>query len=133
MRAVLRLEVIGDNYLQYKKLVDQGKAPQPYLKQYIKLLRYGRKHFRPWVARLTGLDEKYGFRREFVHSSRDYSHANSIGSRGIFEYWALPPGIYEVNECLKLGHARRYFVRVEGTEIIEIGKEEVLECLRNDT
>ena len=31
---------------------------------------------RPWVARITGTDPKYGLKREFVNSVRDYSGAN---------------------------------------------------------
>jgi hypothetical protein len=130
MRAVLRLEVIGDNYLQHQKLINQGKAQWPQnLREMVKVIRYGQRRFRPWVARLRGLDEKYGFAREFVVGMRDYSLANSIGSRGVYEYFALEDGIYEVNECVKLGHSRRYFIRVESTQIIEISREEVEECL----
>lgn len=129
MRAVLKLEMIGDNYLQHLKLVEQGKAPQPCLKRYIRLLKYGQRKFRPWVARLRGLDEKYRFAREFIVGMRDYSLANSIGSRGVFEYFALANGLYEINECIKLGCARRYFIRAENTTITEISREEVEQCL----
>lgn len=129
MRAVLKLEIIGDNYLQRRKLIEAGKAPRPHLKEWIRILRYGRKQFRPWVARITGFHNKYGFTREFIVGMRDYSDANSIGSRGVYEYFALEPGLYEVNECVKLGLARRYFIRVENTEITEISRKEVLQCL----
>jgi hypothetical protein len=129
MMAVLKLEIIGDNYLQHLKLIEQGKVPQPHLKKYIRLLKYGRKKFRPWVACLRGLDEKYGFAREFIVGMRDYSQANSIGSRGVFEYFALGNGLYEVNECVRLGRARRYFIKVEDLEITEITREEVEEWL----
>lgn len=129
MTAVLKLEIIGDNYLQHLKLVEQGEALQPHLREYIQLLKYGQKKFRPWVARLHGLDEKYGFAREFVVGMRDYTFANAIGSRGIYEYFALEDGLYEVNECIKLGYARRYFIRVENAEITEISHEEVERCL----
>lgn len=131
MRAVLRLELIGDNYIQHKKLVDSGQAPQPHIKKLIRLWRYGRKSLRPWVARITGRDA-HGYVREFVHSSRDYSEANSIGSKGIYEYYALKPGIYEFNECIALGQARRYFIRVERAKITEITREDV-EAWLNDT
>lgn len=134
MRAVLKLEIIGDNYLQHKRLVDQGKAKEPWkIRDIIDLARYGRKSLRPWVARLHGLDDKFGFAREFITGMRDYSLANSIGSRGVFEYFALSDGLYEVNESVKLGQSRRYFIRVEDAQITEINKEEVLECLKSAT
>lgn len=31
---------------------------------------------------------------------------------GFYEYFALGPGTYEVNECVKLGVVRRYCIRV---------------------
>ena len=133
MRAVVRLEIVGDNYLQHLKLVEQGKAPQPHLRKYIQLLKYGRKKLRPWVARLRGLDERYGFAREFIVGMRDYGLANSLGSRGVFEYFALESGLYEINECIKLGRARRYFIRVKDTAITEISREEVEQCLKSAT
>jgi len=129
MRAVLKLEIVGDNYLQRKKLIETGRAPCPHIKEWIRILRYGRKQFRPWVARITGFHNQYGFVREFVTGMRDYTHANSIGSRGIYEYFALSPGIYEVNECVKLGKNRRYFIRVQDATITEIDRDEVLQCL----
>lgn len=132
MRAILKLEIIGDNYLQHLRLVEQEKAPQPRLREYIKLLKYGQKKFRPWVARIVGLDPQYGLAREFIVGMRDYSLANSIGSRGVFEYFALSDGIYEVNECIKLGYSRRYFIRVQNTQVVEIIHEEILTWLANE-
>lgn len=121
MKAVLRLECIGDNYIQRTRLIEQGRAQMPHhTRQFIPIIRYGQKRFRVWVARVV--DGK----REFITGMRDYSLANSIGSRGIFEYFALDDGIYEVNECVELGKSRRYFVRVQDTKIEET-------CLTNDT
>lgn len=121
MKAVLRLECIGDNYIQRAHLIGQGKVQMPrHTRQFIPIIRYGQKRFRVWVAKLVDGE------RQFITGMRDYSLANSIGSRGIFEYFALDDGVYEVNECTKLGKSRRYFIRVQNTEIEEI-------CLINDT
>jgi len=120
MRAVIKLELIGDNYQQHRKLIECGDVPTPHIREYVRVLRYGHKKLRPWVARLTGLDEQFGFKREFVHSARDYRDARGIGMRGIYEYFALSGGLYEVNECIKLGAARRYFILVNGEQITEI-------------
>jgi hypothetical protein len=134
MRAVLRLELIGDNYHAYAKLSREGKIRYPRLRDEIDAIRFGQKRFRPWVARITGTDAHFGLARSFSQPvMNDYSQANAIGSRGIFAWYALESGLYEVNECVALGKARRYFIRVEGTEIAEISKDEVLECLKNDT
>jgi hypothetical protein len=115
MRTVLKLECIGDNYIQHARLIEQGKARMPlHTRQFIPIIRYGQKRFRVWVAKIVD------GQREFVTGMRDYSLANSIGSRGVFEYFALDNGIYEVNECIELGKARRYFIQVKDTAIEEI-------------
>lgn len=121
MKAVLQLECIGDNYIQRARLIRQGKAQMPReVRQFVPIIKYGQKRFCVWVARQV--DGK----RKFVTGMRDYSLANSIGSRGIFEYFALDDGVYEVNECMALGKSRRHFIRVQNAEIEEI-------CPINDT
>jgi len=126
MRAVLRLEIIGDNYLQHNRLIEEKRLSCPRaIKEMINVIRYGQPRLRPWVARITGLDDRFRLAREFIIGMRDYSQANSIGSFGIYEYFALPPGIYEVNESIKLGKARRYFIRIQDGKIVEIGVGEV--------
>jgi hypothetical protein len=128
MLAVLALEIIGDNYFAYKRDLANGKAREnPRVERYAEMM--GRDKARPWVARIVGFDKKYGFKREFQRGQRDYSKANSIGSRGVYEYFALKPGIYEVHERLTWKRTRRYFCRVQEAEIIEINREEVEECL----
>jgi hypothetical protein len=81
---------------------------------------------RPWVARITGRDERYGYARQFMDFQRDYSRANSTGSRGVYLCYALPPGVYQVKQFLSWRSCRRYFCRVEpdGT-LSEITQEEV--------
>lgn len=114
MKAVLGLECIGDNYIQHLRLIEQGRAPMPHIKRYIPIIKFGHKKFRVWVARISNN------KREFITGMRDYSLANSIGSRGVFEYFALDDGVYEVNKCTSLGKSRRYFIQVQNTEIVEI-------------
>lgn len=127
---VLALEIIGDNYYAYKRDLANGKAREiPRMERYAEMM--GRDLTRPWVACITGLDSKYGFAREFLHGQRDYGQANSIGSRGVYEYFALDDGLYEVHERLTWRRTRRYFIRVENAEIAEISREEAERCLRN--
>lgn len=111
MRVVLRLECIGDDVV--KLLKQAGKALG------------GKGLTDPWVARITGLDNKFGFCREFVNGEKDYSLANSVGSRGVYLYFALSPGIYEVFEKLAWKQHRRFFIRVENDTYSEISKAEI--------
>jgi len=129
VRAILRLELIADHYFAYRKYHERINP------------RYERDVFRmtqprlqTWVARLSGIDSNGRFEREFVNGMRDYTHANSIGSRGVFIYYPLRSGVYEVNERTGWTKSRYYFIRVtDDGNYTEIGREEVIQCLTNDT
>jgi hypothetical protein len=120
--AVLELEFIGENADAYRRLVDQqAKAAGVDL---------GTKSSCPWVARITGFDATYGLAREFVRGQIDYSRANSKGSRGVYLYFPLKEGVYEVKQHLTWAKNRRYFCRVEGMQITEITRDEVEQWLK---
>lgn len=125
MLAVLELEIIGDNYYASKRAGGEAEAKEA---RYAAIM--GRDKTRPWIARLIGLDPQYGFKREFIKAQqKDYGRANSIGSRGVFLYFVLPSGLYEVHERPTWKRTRRYFIRVEDEKITEIEREEVAQCL----
>lgn len=88
---------------------------------------------RPWVARITGQDRQFGLAREFVKGVWDYTHASGkFGGRGIYIYWALPPGVYEMYRPVSWNERsdERFFFRVDDSgEIQPITRDEVLECL----
>lgn len=131
MRAVLKLEIIGDNYYSYKRTLATGEAQEtPRMERYAEMM--GRDKTRPWVAKIMGTDPKYEFRREFLRGQKDYSLANSVGSRGVYEYFALQDGIYEVHERFSWKGTRRYFICVQDTKITEISCDEVLEWLEKN-
>lgn len=91
------------------------------------------RNLKPWVSRLTGLDENYRFQREFINiSQKDYSRANSKGSRGIYIYYILKDGIYEVKRLVDWKRTRRYFIRVDEDRISEISRAEVIGYLENN-
>lgn len=88
---------------------------------------------RPWVARIVGPDPTWGLRREFMRGVYDYTLARKSGSRGIYVYWMLPPGMYEVYRPVSWKRDERFFIRVtDDGEWHKIGREEVEQCL-NDT
>lgn len=83
----------------------------------------------PWVARLTGFDPVYQFRREFLRGTYDYSRAFKSRRRGVYLYFAVPPGIYDVWEN-HYTRGFRYFARVtDDGDVIKISREEVIACL----
>ncbi len=130
MRAVLKLEFIAENYHAYKRTEKQQEGVHSdAAERYGKYL--GRDVSRPWCARITGPHETYGLAREFVKGQIDYSKANSVGSRGVFIYYALKDGLYEVNERTTWSKVRRYFIHVEDATITEIAREEVMQWVSN--
>ena len=117
MRAILKLEAIGDNFDAYCRTGSRiAKAAGVDL---------GYTSSRPWVAQILGRDEKYTFARKFQRSQTDYSEANSVGSRGVYLFFFLESGVYEVFEHLSWKRSRRYFIRVYEAQITEVSREEV--------
>lgn len=133
MRYVLKLEAIGDGFAAYLRHYEKLERASHFGRREIDAYRFGRKELQPWVARLRGLSKKYDFDREFMQAQRDYTEASSTGNRGIWLYYALRPGIYEINERMSWGRRERYFLRVINDESAErISKEEVLQCFKNE-
>lgn len=120
MRAVIKLEFIAENYHAYKRSATNAHKGTERYGEYL-----GRDQSRPWVARITGRNGRFGFARTFMQGQIDYSQSNSTGSRGVYLYYALPDGIYEVNGRTSWRGVRRYFIMVEGAEYVEIEKKEV--------
>lgn len=129
-RVILKLECIGDDAHQYKKLIRRGDIDPDNTRRLSV-----REHLRSkaWVARLTGLDDRYKFTREFVRGQKDYSQANSIGSRGVYIYYALTPGVYEVNAPMSWSRTDRYFCRIKDGQAIRMTFEETVEWLQRST
>ena len=85
---------------------------------------------KPWVAELTGLDDKYGFARRFLPAYRDYANANSAGSRGIVANYLLQEGhLYEVKSYITWHKIDRYFCIVRGGEVKRLCIQDVLQYL----
>jgi hypothetical protein len=78
----------------------------------------------PWVAEITGRDERYGLERDFLDYRKDYAEASRRGDF-VKRWFVLPPGIYEIHEVLSVRRHRRYFVRSVHGVLTEITREEV--------
>ena len=70
-----------------------------------------RKAERPWVARLTGLDDRYGFAREFLSGERAV-----VNSKRHTYTYTLTPGVYEVNAPTGYNEAERYWLVVDADD-----------------
>lgn len=109
MKSAISLELIGDD----------ANPSRPFI--------------RPWIARITGFDDRYGLARQFLsYQTKDYSRANSVGSRGIYAHYILAPGLYEVSDRVSWKRTHRYFLQVsEDGSKSQISEDEVKRCLQN--
>jgi len=110
MKALLKIELIG--YGRWKKFQN---LPFP------SLLGQMKKYW--WVAKILGYDEKYNYSREFIKGQLDYSESNSKGTRGVYLYYFLDPGIYEVKKPTSWYASDRYFILSEHGKIKKISEE----------
>lgn len=118
----LKLEAIGDHVVYERRMCRRHGVPWAPKRA----IEYAVTP--PWVARLVGLTER-GFAREFVRGRRDYTEATGTGSRGIWVHYLLDDGLYEVNEPVAFGKARRYFLLVQGGAARELTMREAKGCL----
>jgi hypothetical protein len=81
---------------------------------------------RPWVAEIAEWRGGRWYERTFLKGQKDYSEANSAGSRGVYLYYHLREGsVYEVHELLTWRSERRYFCTVSGGRLVEMSADEV--------
>lgn len=115
MKTTLKLEAIGDNTARaiagWKRLLGDE-------------LMGDIKVDRPWVAKLTGLFASGKFQHDFLRGNKDYTDANSKGSRGVYFWFTLESGnYYEVNDLQTWKRTERYFCKVTEEGEIEIVDE----------
>jgi hypothetical protein len=130
MKTILELELIGDDtrtmFKIYKDVLDMGV---PGLFDFV----VGKDPNKAWVAEITGFDAKYKYNRCFLQSKKDYSRANSKGSRGIYAEYVLETGrIYEVKCMATWSRFDRYFCMVTNAgDIVRIEQLEVDQWLKS--
>lgn len=85
---------------------------------------------RPFVARLVKYSRRWKFIREFLDAKRDYTTANSKGSRGIILNYFLDEGeIYEIKEQVSWNRWNHKYVVVTEGQVEEIDEETVTQAI----
>lgn len=85
---------------------------------------------RHWVAEITGLDSKYGFKRKFLSQKKDFSKSNSVGSRGVYANYMLEYGkVFEVSAPKSWRRTDRYFLLAGQVDKV-LSREEVLQWVK---
>jgi len=130
VKASLKIEAIGNNSYQemrlYRLVMNECFPSAGDI-----LLPGMKKNY--WVAKICGVDNKFGYAREFIRGKTDYRNANSKGSRGVYIYYILESdNIYEILQPITWIKSKRWFCQVdENGDIIEIDKESVNQWLKN--
>lgn len=141
MIAMVGIEAIGDDARTRGSLRRNHAVSQRALyasagrirAQMVDAMRYEERP-RAWVARITGLDTRHGLARAFLPFKRDYSEANSLGSRGVFQWYEIPDGwLVEVNAPQSWKHADRYFARSERGRLVRMTRDELVAALAEVT
>lgn len=88
---------------------------------------------KPWVAELTGINEKFGYERTFLPANWDRRHANGTHSRGVELWFILESGhIYQVHVPTSWRNTARYFCTVsDAGEVVRINESLVQQWLKN--
>jgi len=124
MKAALEIELFGDDTRQYcklwKNIMNEGMLG-------LGDVTIGTMPSLSWVAEITGKDQKYKYARKFLKGKKDYSRANSKGSRGIFmEYLLESEHYYEVSAQISWKNIDRYFCTVDNEgNIVRIDEAEL--------
>jgi hypothetical protein len=86
---------------------------------------------RPWIAEITGRDDKFGMARKFIESKLTRKHANGAHTRGVDLWFILESGhLYEVKHSISWTRSERYFCIVtDSGDIQRITKAEVEQWL----
>lgn len=118
----LKLECIGERENRELRLIQMmvGKVAPEHAKQF-----KADTHV-PWVARILGLDAKYGLRREFIRGDKWFGEASANWNRGVYLHYDLDDAIYEVHQLVSWKRSRRYFISVVGELSTAIEKEAVI-------
>ena len=125
VKTVIKLEARGDNMRQRVNFYVRSTNEQvPGLGDY--LFGDGMPSPPCWCAKITGRHADYKWAREFQKGKKDYSQANSAGSRGVYVWYFLEPGIYQTHERISWTRSSRHFLEVtDGGEIKYIDEKDV--------
>lgn len=131
MKAVLKIEAIGDNcdqFIRFNKCMLNDAMPG------LGDLTIGKIPVSYFVAEVVGFSNKYKYKRRFLNAKKDYTHANSVGSRGVYLYYFLESGkIYDIKQPISWRRTLRYFCKVaELGDIENLTEQEVTEWLKKN-
>lgn len=124
MNALIEVECIGKNKIPAKQLAMMRLIERMTGEDWLLPDRWG-----CWeIAK-----DDWGLRtRTPVRGKTSYSRANSVGSRGVYNYYILQEGhYYEVCSPKSWQRTDRYFCTVRSSEVVRLTEDEVDQCLNS--
>ena len=133
MKAILTLELFGEDtreIFRFYRCIFEVCSARNLFDELI-----GMSPRSSWAAEISGPDEMYRLKRNFLRPKLDYSRANGKGSRGVFAEYILESGkIYEVLSRETWQRSRRYFCTVtQDGDIVEIPEDDACHAVGAET
>lgn len=85
----------------------------------------------PSVSKVTSFNRDRGdFNRAAIHGYTDYAQANSTGSRGVYKFYFVEDGLYEIKARVSWKKVEHYFLLVENGQQTRLTFLEAVEWLK---
>jgi len=126
---LLKLECIGDNVRAQTQFYTRNINS---LIPGLGTLTFGEMPDRYFVYEVWYDRKNYDIKKQKLYPKKDYSKANSVGSRGIYAFYFLENNkIYEIKKPISWKSSDHYFCKIENDLEIRLTPEETLKCLKN--
>lgn len=84
-----------------------------------------------WIAKIS-IEKGKKVRNKFLSGNVDYSNADKRGNEGVYRWYCLPPGLYEVHERVSWKHIdHRFIIVTDMGKIKEATMEEICHQQKN--
>ena len=127
MPYVLALESIGDTFRQAKRKLLSGQIKLDVSRSSHRMALLSKKA--PWCAQIVGVRVDGTLKRVFVQGLKSYEFSSGTGNRGVYYWFILQDGFYEVHEHISWGKSDRYFCRVLDGVLVKVDKKDLMICL----
>jgi len=85
------------------------------------------------VWQILDIKKPEGFVKSYLKPHKDYTNANSVGTRGVFAYYIIQEAkIYEVLRPLSWNRSEHYYVQFYQGNGIRLTIDKVFQCLARD-
>lgn len=131
----IRLECIGDDIAQAIRAFDSKVSTLTAFErghQWQRRFRSARTASwpEPFVWQVVGISERGSLMEERLRGRKDYTHANSVGSRGVYLWYSLVRGeFYRIQSIPSWKRSHVFYAVATADGYAEMSEQEVRACL----